>query len=418
MKTFIALAAVVFALVLSAGVSAPVYAAQSDQNDNSSNNVSHAMTEQVYRRLSAAQEDLKNKKYQDALDKLNDLLDIVKDNPYESAVTYQTLAYVYIDQENYKKALPYLKKSLDYHALPDQQQHQQMLTLAQLYASTEQYQKAINLLEDWFANEKNPPTSAYLLAATSYYQTHKLKPALKYIKTAINKSKKPHQSWYNLYLGIEFDLKDYDAAIDVLKKMITMWPDKPEYWRNLSGLYLQQKQDKKALSVLRIAYAKGYIKKGDQLLNLARLAIMNGIPYFAGEVIEKGIKSGAIKSNLDNWQLLSTAWISAKETDRALDALGKAGSLSDDGDFYLQAAQVCYQDGRWDCAAKSAAQALDKGGLKHPGKAYIMEGMALAQNKKYSEAKKAFHHAQNYDETRKSASNWIKYVDNTLKATS
>lgn len=416
MKNFAALAAVIFALLLSAGMTTPVYAAQSDQNDENSN-VSHAMTEQVYRRLSAAQEDLKNKKYADAMSKLNDLLDIVKDNPYEAAVTYQTMAYVYIDQEKYRQALPLLKKSLDLNALPKQQQHQQTLTLAQLYVSVKEYKKATDLLEAWFRKEKNPPTTAYLYAATAYYQQHKLNNALKYIKIAIRKEKKPHESWYNLYLGIEFDLKNYDDAIDVLKKMITFWPNKPEYWRNLSGLYLQQEQDEKALSVLRIAYAKHYIKKESQLLNLARLSILNGIPYFAGGVIAKGIKSGDIKSNLDNWQLLSTAWIAAKETDKALGALDKAGSLSDDGDFYLQKAQVCYQDGRWDCAAKSAQQAVTKGGLKEPGKAYIMEGMAYAQNKEFSAAKKAFHRAQRYDATKKSASNWIKYIDNTLKAT-
>lgn len=419
MRKFLTLATVVLALLLSvgAGMTATAYAAQDDSQDSNNDNVSHAMSESVYRRLKAAQDDLKDKKYSDALAKLNDLIDVVKDNPYELAVTYQTVAFVYIDQEKYKQALPYLKKALDLNALPKQQQHQETLTLAQLYASQEEYQNSINLLENWFRKEKNPPTSAYVLAATAYYQLHKLQPAVKYIKQAIAKDKQPHETWYNLYLGIEFEMKNYDTAADVLKKMISLWPNKPKYWRNLAGIYLQQNKDKDALAVMKIAYQKDYLDDEGQLLNLARLEIVHGMPYYAGQLIEKGMKNGKIKSNQDNMQLLVTAWTAAQETDKALKALDQAASMAKDGELYLQKAQLCYQQAEWDCTAEAAQKAVTKGGLKHPGKAYIMEGMALAQSKKYDAATKVFHQAQHYDDTRKQATDWIKYMKNTLAAT-
>lgn len=416
MNKLIAATAVALAFLLAAG-SLPVYAASTTQG----------LSEGVYRQLTAAQKDLKNKDYAGALSILNGLFDDVKGNSYELAIVYQNIAYVYIDQNQYKKALPYMKKSLDLNALPDVQQHQQTLTLAQLYISDEQYQNGVNLLEKYFAvekkmqaksREKKPlPTSAYILAASAYYQLHRLPDALKYVKMAINADKQPHESWYGLWLGIEYDMKNFATATDILKKMVTFWPDKPEYWRNLSGLYLQQNQDKDALATLRIAYSKGFLDEQSQLLNMARLAIVHGIPYFAGSVVEKGMQDGKIKKTIDNIQLMATAWIAAQETDKAVNALDEAGRLSGKGNFFLEKAQLCYQDARWDCAASSADEALSKG-LKEPGKAYIMKGQALAQNKKYADAKKAFHKAEKFDSTKKQATDWIKYVDSLEQATS
>jgi tetratricopeptide (TPR) repeat protein len=417
MNKFFNAAAIGVVALLAAVIVTPAQAANNHQNKHQVK----ALDQQTAAKLSKAQKELKNKKYDDALSNLKKLEKSKQKDHYALALTEQMIAYVYIDQEKYKQALPYLRKTVELNALPKQAQHDATLTLAQLYAQDEQYHKAISLLEKWFRTEKNPPISAYVLAATSYYNTDDYHRARKYIKIAIEKAKKkkgekPHEDWYGLLVGVDYKLKNYDEAIDTLRTMISYWPNKAEYWRNLYGLYLLQNKKKEALVVMRVAYDKGMIKDGDELLNLARLEVTHDLPYYAGEVLTKGMKDGKIKSNLDNLQLLVTAWTQARETGKALATLDKAAALSKDGELYLKKARLCYSQADWKCTINASGKAMKKGGLDEPGKAYILKGMALAQNKKFSQAKQAFGSAKKYKGSRKEAGNWIKYIDNTLAA--
>lgn len=405
--------AAAISVLLCFGAATSAYAAQAGADRNVK-----TLDQYTAAKLNSVQKEMDKKQYAEALADLKDLVGEVQDDPYALAVTERMIAYVYIGQKKYRPALPHFRKAVELNALPEQQQHDAVMTLAQLYALTEQYSKTIDLLEDWFKKEKNPPADAYLLAAKSYYQLKKPEPARKYIKLAIQKSDKPNEDWYGLLVGVDYQLKKYDEAIDVLKKMISYWPDEPDYWQNLYGLYLLQENNDKALVVMRVAYDKGMIDKGDALLNLARLELVHDLPYPAAEVLSKGMKSGQIKTNLENLRLLVTAWTQARETEQALETLDKAAKLSDDGMLYLKKAQLCYQEAEWDCTIEAAKNATDKGGLDEPGKAYIMKGMALAQLEQYDQAKEAFHKAESYKSTKEQAQGWIQYIKRTEAATS
>lgn len=414
MNKFLKLAATCL-LLLFAGAAISAYA--QEESSSSTNRDVKSLDQYTAAKLSNAQDEMKDKKYAEALADLQELARSVKDKPYALALTERMIAFVYIEQKQYRQGLSYLRRAVDLNALPVQAQHNAIMSLAQLYALTEQYQKTVDLLEDWFKKEKKPPASAYVLAANSHYQLKQLPEARKFIKLAIRKGDKPEEQWYSLLLGIDYSMKKYDEAVDVLRTMISYWPDKATYWHDLYGLYLIQNQEKEALRVGRLAYSKGLITDGDDLLNLARLEVLHDMPYYGGEMLEKGMKSGKIKDNLDNLQLLLTAWEQARETDKALKTLDKAASMSDDGMLYLKKAQLCYGDGNWDCALDAAKHAVAKGGLDKPGNGYLFQGMALMQTKKYDQAKEAFRKAEKYKGSKERAQDLIDYV-NKLAATS
>lgn len=388
-----------------AAASMPAWAASSSKDRNV-----QALDQYTAAKLNNAQKEMKNKKYTEALSDLQDLANDVKDKPYALALTERMIAYVYVEQKQYEKALPYFQKAVDLNSLPDEQQHQAMMALAQLYVATSHYRDAINVLNKWFKTAKNPDADAYMLVAQSYYQLKELKKARDYTKKALAKATQPQESWYGLLAGVDYQLKNYDEAVDTFKKMISYWPGNAEYWHNLYGIYLQQGKENEALSVMRMAYSKGMMGDEGDLLNLARLEITHGMPYYAGEVIAKGMKNNKIKANIDNLRLLVTAWTSAQETDKALGTLDKAAKLAKDGSLYLKKAQLCYEQSDWDCTAKASEDALNKGGLDQPGTAYLYKGMALMQNKKYDQAKAAFVHAEKYKDSKEQAQNWLNYI--------
>ena len=407
-------------LVLVAAVGAAFVqpaAAAAAQDNKDSDTKSHLMTPQTYKHLSAIQKLMEDKKYDDALSKLNDLLPRIKRNDYETAVAYQTGAYIYLAQDKYKESLPWLKKAADLDALPDQVQQQVLLTLAQIYATLDQYQDAINILQDWFKKEKDPPANALMLAATSYYSLNKLKEALPYVARAIKKSDKPQESWYNLYMGVSYELGDIKGTASILEKMITYWPDKAKYWQQLSSVYLQLNEDSKALSTMALAYRHGLLTKESDILNLARLYLNADEPYEAGKVMEEAFAKKQIKDSQENLNLLVTCWTAARETDKALAVLATAAAKAKDGDLYLKAALLNYQQAKWDATVDNAQKALDKGGLKKPGDAWLLMGNALAESHHYKEALNAFNKAADFADSRKRAVQWIKYVKTSLAAT-
>lgn len=410
-------AVLLFVAITAIGVASSTFAA--DSGSSKSSKKVQALSQHTARKLKSAQDELADEKYADALSDLIELRDsLKKGESYAMALTEQMIAYVYIGQEKYNKAFPHLQKAVNLHALPDQIQHGLLLTMAQLYAAKSEYRKALDILKKWFKNEKNPPASAYVLAARCYYSLQKMRPARRYIKLAIAADDTPHQSWYALLVGVDYQLKHYSEAIGALKKMVVFWPDKAEYWHQLYGLYLLTNQNTKALSVMQVAYEKGLVDKEDDLLNLARLELGHGMPYYAAHIVSKGLKDKIIKSNLDNLQLLVTAWVQAQEIDNALTVLDKAAAMSDDGKLYLKRAQLCYGQANWKCAVKAAKQASRKDGLDEPGKPYIFSGMALVQTKHYKQAKASFEKAKKYDKSRKQARSWINYINNLVAITS
>lgn len=369
------------------------------------------MSEDTGKRLGNVQDLMAKNQNDEALQALSVLVSRVKNDECELAVVEQFYGYVYLNKEDYRSAIPHFEKSLALKKLPEQAERQVVYTLAQLYAQFEQYDKTISLMEDWFKTAENPPANAYALLANAYAAVQRYREALPYIKKAIEKSEKPREDFYRLWLALHFELKEYKEAAAVLEEMVANWPDNKKYWEQLSGVYLELDDDKKALATLAIAYRRGMVTDEKQLLNLARMYILNDAPYEAGQIVAKGIADGQIAKTEKNYALLAEAWLQAREWDEALDALGKGGALAADGELYIRKAQLHLQLAQWKEAMDAVDKALQKGKLKKPGQAYVAQGMAAVESKNLEAAENAFRKALGFDDTRKLASDWLRYIE-------
>ncbi|MCK5188560.1 MAG: tetratricopeptide repeat protein, partial [Methylococcales bacterium] len=209
-----------------------------------------------------------------------------------------------------------------------------------------------------------------VLLANAYAQLKQFGKALPHIKRAIARSKKPEESWYQLNLAIYFELENYSAAAGVLKSLVRLYPDKKAYWHQLSSVYQQLKQYKKAVSIKHLAYQKGFISSEKDVLELVNLFLYVGSPYKAAKVLTEGIKYKKIKSNSKNWETLAYAWRMAKEFDSAVKALETASKLNDKGSLYQQLGQIYVEQEKWSQAITSLNKAIGKGGLKNTGSTY------------------------------------------------
>lgn len=374
-----------------------------------------AMSEKVYKKLTAAQELIEAKKYDEGLAQLRELEQQKGLSNYEKAQLYNYFAYTYFTLEKYKDAIRSYEKVLAQPDLPEALVQNSLYTLSQLYFILEDYNKAVETIKRWFAVTDKPTENAYMLLGQGYYQLGKYKEALVPLKTAYklvtDRGDKPRENLLLLLRVVYFNLNDYNNMLAVLHELVELYP-KDEYWLTMAGTYSELKQLKKQMSILEMLYDRGRLDKGNQQLNLANLYLLHDVPYKAAKLMEKGVKQGKIEKTEKNLQLLSQAWLQAQEPDKSIPPLVQAAKISKDGDIDMRLAQAYISLDKYKEAVDALKAGMKKGGVKRPDQANIMLGMAEFELQNFNEAKSAFKLASEDKRSRKAAEQWLDYVNN------
>ncbi|TXL13532.1 hypothetical protein BMR05_11135 [Methylococcaceae bacterium HT4] len=373
---------------------------------------STAISPWLYKQLSKAEGFIGKQAYPQARQKLQKILPELDKNSYEQAITLRTLASVYALENQYKKAAKLLEQALATGALTEQQQQEALLNLGQLYMATEQYQKAVDKLAPWLKQHpETKNTQVRVLLANAYAQLKQYRKAIPYIEYVIKHSKRPKESWLQLNLALYYELENYSAAAGVLRRLITQYPNKKNYWQQLASIYQQLQQHRNALTIKHLAYKKGFIGSESDILQLFNLFLYNNQPYQAALLLSKELDIQNVKQTSTNWELLANAWTNAREYKHAINALEKASTLHEKGDLYLQLGRIHVEQELWQAAITAINEALKKGSLKHTGEAYILLGMSYYESGHLKPAQKAFNNAQRHPKTKKSAGQWLNYIE-------
>ncbi len=374
------------------------------------------LTERTYKRLAKIHQLMGDDRYNDALQRLDSLLPATKKHPYEHAVVLQTYGYAYAGQSQYKKAVDAFERCLELKALPEGVQHSMEYNLSQMYAAIPDYEGARDHLETWLATAENPGATALAYAATVYAQLKQYTKAIPFVQKAIKKSAKPPESWYQLLVAMHYSRQEYKSAARVLEKLVNLYPDKKQYWDQLTGVYYALKNDKKALVVSELSYKTGHLTSDKELINLVNLYLLVDIPYTAARLLEKEMQASRIPRNMKNVEKLGEVWLKAKEYEKAATALQDAAVLGGGGDMYMKAAQVYVEQDNWKKALVVINKALDAGDLKDTGTAWLIQGMGQYELKKKGEAIKSFTNAGKYPKVASQADDWVAYIDGEIAA--
>jgi len=368
----------------------------------------YSITKKTYKTLALSRELMDQSSYQNALAKLNTLLTKVTGNRYETALVHQHLAYVYLEQENYIKALHALEKTLTYaDTLPVDTVQSVRYNLAQTATRAERFKIAEKSLNQWFVEAAKPPADAWYLRGLVHYKQQQLKPAATYLKRAIALSH--HENWSILLLTIYLDLKQYTQATKILTQLIEYYPHKKEYWLNLTDVYLMRQDYPHALSTLQLAQLSIDLNE-QEILKLASLYLHNNTPYNAATLLTTAIKKQRIKNTAQNLETLANSWAMAREPEKELNSLKQAIRIKPSGKLYLRSAQILLHKERWQEAILMLNRAL-KNKVKNPGQVYLLKGIAAYQDKKMQTAKAAFIQATKYNKSKKQANNWLQQLN-------
>ena len=372
-----------------------------------------SMSEATYKELAKAQEAAEAENYSEAL-KILDKLGNQDLSDYERAQQLNLSAYVYYAQDQLGRAITTYEELLKQPGLPEALKTSTVYTLSQLYFSQEQWQKSIGMLKWWTELTGEESRTAYEMMAQAHYQLgqHReaVEPAYKAIELTQQAGEPVSEHAYLLLRVLHYELGEYSRVADILQELIGRWPKK-QYWMQLASIYGEMENQRKQLNTLELAYMQGFLTEESEVLSLVGLLLNNELYLRAGKILEQGLESGVISSDLNHWRLLAQAWTMAHENDKAIPALRRASELSSDGKMDVILAQTFMNMQRWDDAVTAANNALRKGGLDRTDQAQVMLGQALFELERFDEARAAFEAAQADRRSRQLAAQWINYIE-------
>jgi tetratricopeptide (TPR) repeat protein len=377
-----------------------------------------AMSQQVYEKLVEIQEMIEAKDYASA-ERLTVELRAKKNlSDYELAQIWNISAYSYYLQERYTDAINAYDQVLAQEGLPLALQQSTLKTKSQLMFTQEDYEGALVVIRELLSIIPEPSADVLMIEGQALFQLARYEEALVPIRTAIDmyrdQGQKPKENWLLLLRVIYFEMKDYDNMLLVVKELVAYYP-KDTYILVLAGIYSELGDTKKQLALVEVLYEKGILNNASQITNLANLYLLHGLPYKSAMVLDREIEAGLVESNERNLRLLSQAWYTAREDQRAIPPLERAADMAEDGELYIRLAQSHINLEQWSDAAAAAREGIRLGGLKRSDQAQIMLGMALFNQKLLEQSRTAFVAASKDRRSSKAAGQWINYVDSEIK---
>ena len=372
----------------------------------------------TYKYLQKAQEQMAEDDWASAKKSLDYVLEKVRKSKYDKAAINQLLGVVYANQEKYDKALVYFKAALADDALYLTAAQQVRYNVAQLSIMGGDYAYGIKALKQWMDNLEDGvevPARAWILLANGYSRQQQWDKVIEPTRNAIAATEKPREAWYTLLLAAHYELKQYSKAVDVLEILVTMAPQKKQYWLQLSGMNMSLKRDAAALSALRAAHQHGLFDKEGDYTRLANFLTFRQVPFQAGVIYQEGLDKGIIEKNFANYKKLANYWSHAKETDKAILAFYDALVLNKDAALQVKLGRMLAQAERFDELVKLADDPAANMKEKHSGEMLFLSAMAHYQLGDSKKSLQLMRQAADIKSSRGKANSWIGFLEENLK---
>ena len=370
----------------------------------------HPIDKRVSRYLSAALKLMQENKLPEADEILEKIAGNQRLNPTERAKVQQFLGNVAIYKSDLPDAAKHMEAALKLEGLDLASEQQVTFQLASLYAQIGDYPKAMQVLDVWFQSATNPTPEAYYLKAVILIQMEKVDEAVTAAEQAVALSPDPREGWLSLLAHTYYLTKNYAKMASTLETLIAKSPNKKTYWLLLSAAYFELDRDDEARAIVQLAYRQGLLDKDREVRALVRLLIANGLPFEAAGVMEKGMADNLVPKERDSYELLTNAFLQAREDDRALEPLMKGAETSEDAQLYILLGKVYLQSERFNDAIAALNVGLTKAKPDQRGRVYLLLGVAQLGAKHLDDAERAFRSALGDEKTRKEADNYLKFV--------
>lgn len=385
MKRFVGVLLVTGAALLLPGAAA--YAADKAQQPSP----------KVGKPLHEAQEDIKAKKYAEALGKIKEAQGVDKKTPYDEHVINDLLAFVLIKTNDLPGAAKAMEAEIDDGMTPAGEVPQKIKALAEIHYQLKNYDKSIEFgnraIKGGFADE-----GIKTIVGQSYYLKGDYKSAQKYEDNLVDQEIKAGETPKNEQLMLLYSAcqkANDDACTEkALEKMVTYYP-KPESWAQLLFNVRRQVSGNEAnlMETYRLMFDTDVLKDPGDYSEMAGLCLDGGSPGEAQKVLQRGLDRNAFNDQRTKdraQRMLEAAKKRAASDQGALAKLEQEANGAATGDKNAAVGRAYLGYEQYDKAIDQLQKALSKGVSKDEPRDRLLLGVAQLKGGHKDDAIKTF----------------------------
>jgi tetratricopeptide (TPR) repeat protein len=367
--------------------------------------------------LHEAQEDLKAKKYNEAIAKLKEADGIAGKTPYDQYLINDFLGFAYIKTNNYADAAKVIDAEIESGLVPAADLSQKVREMTEISYQIKNYDKAIDYgnraIKGGFADEQ-----IKTIVGQSYYLKGDWKNTLKFedgiADAQIKAGETPKKTTLELVLSACVKMNDTGCETKGLERLVTYYPQ-PDYWYQLLFALRQQtsKNDANTLQVYRLMSEVDVLKTADDYAEMAQLAIEAGSPGEAQHILERGFAKGVFTEQRQkerNQRLLDSAKKQAASDQASLAKVAQEANAANTGQKDVGVGLAYLSYGQYDKAVEFLSKGVTKGGLKDESQAQLLLGIAQFKAGHKDDAVKAFKAVKGDPNLERLAGFWILHV--------
>lgn len=362
---------------------------------------------------------------------------------YDAALLYQIKTQTLLQKGDFSKVIEPLEKGLALSDSKTPSYYDERATrdlvffLAQLYlqeavqAKTKgvaavMFEKADATMSRWLKLAPKTNPDAQLIYSQLLYNRavqdaeHPdlviMKRALEQVEIGLKLSTHPKDILYVLKMVCLQQLNRNDEAVEMLELLVKQKPDSSTYWQQLAGLYLGQGKDLRAILSIERAQAHGLMNTPKDNFNLIGLYFNMSQYEKAAELLESGLKTGAIDGELKNWELLALTYQQLDRPFKGIETLKNAAKVfPKSGQIEFMIGQAYYTLQKPEDSLPHLQAAVAKGELQKPHSVYLFLAYVAYELKKFDIALEAAKKALTFPEGAKDAQNMIKGIEEIIK---
>ncbi|MGC1728452.1 MAG: tetratricopeptide repeat protein [Steroidobacteraceae bacterium] len=364
--------------------------------------------------LKEAQDDLKAKKYSDAIAKLKAAEGIEGKTAYDQHLINDMIGFAYFKSNDLPDAAKAFEAELDDGYLTGPDVQQKTRAVAEIEYQGKDYDKAIEFgsraIKGGFGDNE-----IQTLVGQSYYLKGDMKGTEKFEEQLVDNQIKAGEAPKNEALMLIYSacqkLNDKDCQTRTMERLVTYYP-KPDYWKQLLFGLRQQtsSNDAQLFQTYRLMNEVDVLSDPGDYSEMAQIALDQGSPGDAVSVLQKGFEKSVFTDQRikdKNQRLLDRAKQQSTTDQASLPKAERDAAAAATGAKSIGVGKAYLGYGQYDKAVDAFTRGLAKGGLTNQAEAQLDLGIAEFKAGRKDDAIKSFKAVKGDPVLERIASLWV-----------
>jgi len=285
--------------------------------------------------------------------------------------------------------------------------------IAVAYYQKRDYASSAKWTQRYFKEGGNDPQMRTVLLQ-SYYLGNDCGSVNKMLSGAGEDGRRPSEEELQILANCYLREKDNAGYVGAIEKLVVYYP-KQQYWTDLLAR-VQKKpgfSDRLGVHVYRLRLATGNLKDPNDYMEMAQLALQQGVPAEAKAVMDKGYAAGVLGKGTEaqrQQRLRDLIQKSLDESQKNRDREEKEALASKDGNDLVKVGLNYVYEGKADKGLALIQQGIKKGGIKRPEDAKLRFGEAQLQAGHKQQGVQTLRTVQGNDGAADIARLWVLYA--------